>query len=79
MVESSPVQVPGRYILVDHALSRLGAHSAGFLMVEGDANNEISMRPRCPPPALGPVQSVRVIMTPTGAVRCPWTRFYSVD
>lgn len=32
------LQVPGRYILVDHALSRLQRGLAGFLMVEGDPN-----------------------------------------
>jgi nitrite reductase (NO-forming) len=30
--------VPGRYILVDHSLSRLERGLAGFLVVEGDAN-----------------------------------------
>jgi nitrite reductase (NO-forming) len=35
------LEVPGRYILVDHALSRLERGLAGFLMVEGDANPEI--------------------------------------
>ncbi len=29
---------PGRYILVDHSLSRLERGLAGFLVVEGDAN-----------------------------------------
>jgi nitrite reductase (NO-forming) len=29
------LQVPGRYILVDHALSRLERGLAGFLMVDG--------------------------------------------
>ncbi len=32
------VEVPGNYILVDHALSRLQRGLAGFLMVEGDPN-----------------------------------------
>jgi len=35
------LQVPGRYILVDHALSRLQRGLAGFLLVEGDSNLEI--------------------------------------
>ncbi len=35
------LEVPGRYILVDHALSRLERGLAGFLMVEGDANPDI--------------------------------------
>ena len=30
--------MPGRYILVDHSLSRLERGLAGFLVVEGDAN-----------------------------------------
>jgi nitrite reductase (NO-forming) len=32
------LEVPGRYILVDHALSRLERGLAGFLIVEGDDN-----------------------------------------
>jgi nitrite reductase (NO-forming) len=32
------LEVPGRYILVDHALSRLERGLAGFLVVEGDDN-----------------------------------------
>jgi nitrite reductase (NO-forming) len=40
MVEFS-LEVPGRYILVDHALSRLQRGLAGFLMVEGDPNPAI--------------------------------------
>jgi nitrite reductase (NO-forming) len=32
------LEVPGRYILVDHALSRLERGLAGFLVVEGPAN-----------------------------------------
>ena len=35
------LEVPGRYILVDHALSRLQHGLAGFLIVEGPANPEI--------------------------------------
>ncbi len=35
------VEVPGRYILVDHALSRLERGLAGFLFVEGPENPEV--------------------------------------
>ncbi|MBI3943460.1 MAG: nitrite reductase, copper-containing [Chloroflexi bacterium] len=35
------VQVPGRYILVDHALSRLERGAAGYLVVDGPENHEI--------------------------------------
>ena len=35
------LEVPGRYILVDHALARLQRGLAGFLMVEGPENPEI--------------------------------------
>lgn len=35
------LEVPGRYILVDHALSRLQRGLAGFLMVEGDPNPSV--------------------------------------
>ena len=35
------LEVPGRYILVDHALSRLQRGLAGFLIVEGEANPEV--------------------------------------
>lgn len=35
------LQVPGRYILVDHALSRLERGLAGFLYAEGDENPSI--------------------------------------
>jgi nitrite reductase (NO-forming) len=35
------LEVPGRYILVDHSLSRLQRGLAGYLFVEGDANLEI--------------------------------------
>jgi len=35
------LEVPGRYILVDHALSRLQRGLAGYLMVEGEPNKEI--------------------------------------
>lgn len=40
MVEFS-LEVPGRYILVDHALSRLQRGLAGFLIAEGAENPEI--------------------------------------
>ena len=35
------LEVPGRYILVDHALSRLERGLAGFLLVEGEENMEV--------------------------------------
>lgn len=35
------LQVPGRFILVDHALSRMERGLAGYLMVEGPENPEI--------------------------------------
>lgn len=35
------VEVPGRYILVDHALSRLERGLAGFLSVAGAENLEV--------------------------------------
>ena len=35
------LEVPGRYILVDHALSRLERGLVGFLMVEGPENLEV--------------------------------------
>ena len=35
------VDVPGRYILVDHALSRLERGLVGFLLVEGNENPEV--------------------------------------
>ena len=35
------LEVPGRYILVDHALARLQRGLAGFLIVEGSENSEI--------------------------------------
>ncbi len=35
------VEVPGRYILVDHALSRLERGLAGYLIVEGAENPEV--------------------------------------
>ncbi len=40
MVEFN-LEVPGNYILVDHALSRLQRGLAGYLVVEGEANPEI--------------------------------------
>ena len=35
------LEVPGRYILVDHALSRMERGLAGFLVVEGPDNHEV--------------------------------------
>jgi len=35
------LEVPGRYILVDHALARLERGLAGFLVVEGEDNPEV--------------------------------------
>jgi nitrite reductase (NO-forming) len=35
------LEIPGRYILVDHALSRLERGLAGFLMVEGPQNPDV--------------------------------------
>jgi nitrite reductase (NO-forming) len=35
------LDVPGRYILVDHALSRMERGLAGFLIAEGDDNPAI--------------------------------------
>jgi nitrite reductase (NO-forming) len=35
------LEIPGRYILVDHALARLQRGLAGFLIVEGPENSEI--------------------------------------
>jgi nitrite reductase (NO-forming) len=35
------VDYPGRYILVDHALSRMEKGLAGYLTVRGEANPEI--------------------------------------
>jgi nitrite reductase (NO-forming) len=40
MVEFA-LQVPGRYILVDHSLSRLQRGLAGYLIVSGDENKEV--------------------------------------
>ena len=40
MVEFA-VEVPGNYILVDHALSRMERGLAGYLVVEGDENPEV--------------------------------------
>ena len=40
MVEFT-LQVPGRYVLVDHALSRMQRGLAGYLIVSGDANPEV--------------------------------------
>jgi nitrite reductase (NO-forming) len=35
------LEVPGRYILVDHSLSRVERGLVGFLIVEGDENQEV--------------------------------------
>ena len=35
------LEVPGRYVLVDHALSRAERGLAGYLIVEGEENLEI--------------------------------------
>ena len=35
------LEVPGRYILVDHALSRLERGLAGFLVAEGPDNPDV--------------------------------------
>jgi nitrite reductase (NO-forming) len=42
------VEVPGRYVLVDHALARLQRGLAGYLLVEGDPNLEIFNGPVTP-------------------------------
>jgi nitrite reductase (NO-forming) len=42
------LEVPGRYILVDHSLSRLERGLAGFLVVEGPENAEIFHGPDGP-------------------------------
>jgi nitrite reductase (NO-forming) len=42
------LEVPGRYILVDHSLSRLERGLAGFLVVEGPENAEIFHGPEGP-------------------------------
>jgi nitrite reductase (NO-forming) len=41
IVAEFKVDVPGRYLLVDHALARLERGLVGFLMVEGEGNEEI--------------------------------------
>ena len=38
-------EVPGRYVLVDHALSRAERGLAGYLIVEGPENSEIFNAP----------------------------------
>jgi nitrite reductase (NO-forming) len=52
MVEFT-VQVPGRYLLVDHALSRIEEGALGFLVVEGDANPDVFDSPPTPSPTPG--------------------------
>jgi nitrite reductase (NO-forming) len=44
MVEFT-VQVPGRYLLVDHALSRLEKGAVGYLEVAGEANPDVFFAP----------------------------------
>jgi nitrite reductase (NO-forming) len=39
------LQVPGRYILVDHALGRLERGLAGYLVVEGADNPDVFFAP----------------------------------
>ena len=39
------LQVPGRYVLVDHALARAEKGLAGYLIVEGDPNKDIFNAP----------------------------------
>ena len=39
------LEVPGRFVLVDHALSRAEKGLAGYLIVEGDPNPEIFNAP----------------------------------
>ncbi len=41
VVTEFKLDVPGRYLLVDHALSRLERGLVGFLLVEGEPNEEI--------------------------------------
>ncbi len=41
VVTEFKLEVPGRYLLVDHALSRLERGLLGFLIVEGEANEDI--------------------------------------
>ena len=38
-------EVPGRYVLVDHALARAERGLAGYLIVEGEENPEIFNAP----------------------------------
>ncbi len=45
------LEVPGRYILVDHALSRLERGLAGFLVVEGPDDPEVFHGDAAPSPA----------------------------
>jgi nitrite reductase (NO-forming) len=50
MVEFT-VQVPGRYLLVDHAISRIEEGALGYLDVTGDANPDIFNSPPTPAPS----------------------------
>jgi nitrite reductase (NO-forming) len=47
------LEVPGRYILVDHSLSRLERGLAGFLVVEGPENVDVFFGPEGPSSAGG--------------------------
>lgn len=42
------IQVPGRYVLVDHSLSRMEHGLVGFLIAEGAANPEVFHSPETP-------------------------------
>jgi nitrite reductase (NO-forming) len=42
------LEVPGRYVLVDHALSRAERGLAGYLIVDGPANKEVFDAPPNP-------------------------------
>lgn len=47
------VEVPGRYLLVDHALSRTEKGAAGYLIVEGPENPEVFFAPEGETPGGG--------------------------
>jgi nitrite reductase (NO-forming) len=49
------LEVPGRYILVDHALSRLERGLVGFLIVEGAENPRSSKVPSTRTAGIDPV------------------------
>lgn len=54
-------EVPGRYVLVDHALSRVERGLAGYLIVEGDENPEIFTQLQ------EPTEQVPEAIVPSGA------------